>query len=167
MAKMKKYKATIELYINDKLYKAVSQDKWDTELNKLSHILRLKGYTEQYNDLNGFNHPDNYAAVWINWKTLKILIISHKARTVFADKNGNILYEDDIVEYNGLHSRFNAKPWDEGYYVREVFHHPGGDSWQDTDIDESNIGLIKKLKDVNGFHKKLWNSPETFDINTL
>lgn len=167
MEKTKKYKATIELYINDKLYKSVSDFKWDSELNKISHLLRAKGYIEQYNSMPGFEHPDDYATVWINWKTLKLVVVSHKVRTIFTDKNGNVLYEDDIVDYNGLHSRFNPKPWNEGYYVREVFHHPGGDSWQDTDIDETNIDRIKKIKDVNAFPEKFWNMPEEFDINTL
>lgn len=167
MKKQKKYKATIELYINDKLYKSVHQDKWDIELTKLSHLLSNKGYVEQYDNMPGFKHPDDYSHVWINWKSLKIVIVSHKARTIFTDKNGNILYEDDIVDYNGLQSRFHAKPFDDGYYVREVFNKLGGDWWKDTNIDETNINLITKITDVNNFPQEQWNQPELFDIKTL
>lgn len=168
---MKKYKTEIELYVNDKLWKTVSEDKWNSTFIQLTHILRMKNYHEQYDDLPGFEYPSSYVHVWINWDKKKIVVLSHKERTQFKDNNGNVLYVDDIVDYNDLshpiQSYFSAKPFNEGYYIREVFHHPGGDSWADTNIDETNIAYITKVKDVLDFPKQYWNSPEIFNIDTL
>ena len=165
-----KYQATIELYVNDKLYKEVSEDEWNDAAIELTHILRFKGYHEQYDGLPGFSYPSSYAHVWINWEKKKILVLSHKARTQFKDKNGYAIYEDDFVEYGGFHkiqSLFNAKPFNEGYYLRESIYRPGGNSWRDTNIDETNIGNIVKVKDVLNFPKRYWNTPKKFNINTL
>lgn len=166
---MKKYKVDIELYINDKLYKTVSEDNWNDEADELARLLREKGYREQYTDPPGFEYPTQYVHIWINWSKKKILILSHKARTQFKDKNGYILYEDDFVEYEtlDLKSSFNAKPFNEGYYVRKEIYHPGGNSWIDTEIDETNICNIVKTRDVLNFPKRYWNHPQKFNINTI
>lgn len=158
--------------MNDRLYKAVSEDEWDHEANELAHILRLKGYREQYSNPPGFEYPSDNAYVWINWKKKKILILSYKARTEFEDRNGNILYEDDRVQYNDgfykIETTLNAHPFGEGYYIREYLTHEGMCSRvRDTDIDENNIKYVTKIKDVLEFPKRNWNSPKIFDINTL
>ena len=168
---MARSKKIVELYINNQLYKSVPYNRWDSESRKLSHILRMKGYHEQYDDLEGFDYPSIYAHVWINWKSQKILITSHKIRTEYTDKKGNVLYEDDTVRYNDgdyvLTSEFNAKPFEEGYYIREYIPGYGGGSWRDTNISPDNIKYVTKVKDNLGFPKKFWNDPEKFDMNTL
>ena len=160
------------MYINNQLYKSVPYNRWDSESNKLSHILRMKGYHKQYDNLEGLDYPSIYVHVWINWKTRKILITSHKIRTKYTDRKGNILYEDDTVRYNDgdyvVTSEFNAKPFDEGYYVREYLTHQGMCSRvRDTNISPDNIKYVTKVKDNLEFPKKYWNDPEKFDVNTL
>ena len=166
------YEAIIELYVNDELYKTASEDEWDNTLIELNNILKLKGYYIQYDGMPGFKHPSNCAKVWINWDKRKIVTVCYKARTKFKDNKGNILYEDDIVEYNdGFHklqTRFSAKPFNKGYYVREYLTHEGMCSRVlDTDIDESNIHMITKIKDVINFPENQWNNPKKLNINTL
>ena len=39
----KTYEAIIEIYVNDELYKAVSEDDWDNTLIELNSILKAKG----------------------------------------------------------------------------------------------------------------------------
>lgn len=168
---MERSKKVVELYINDQLYKSVSYNKWDSESKKLSNMLRNKGYHQQYDDLEGFDYPSIYVHVWINWKTQKILVTSHKIRTEYTDRKGNVLYEDDKVKYNdgcyAITSDLNSKPFDDGYYLREYLPSCSGGSWRDTDITPENIKYVTKVKDNLEFPKKFWNNPEEFDPNTL
>lgn len=164
------YETIIEIYVNDELYKAVSEDKWDDTLIELNSILKGKGYYIQYDNLPGFKHPSSSVKVWINWDKQKIVTVCIKARTQFKDKNGYIIYEDDLVEYDSFHkiqSRFYAKPFNEGYYLRETIYRPGGNGWNDTNIDETNIKNIVKIKDAIDFPEKYWNNPKKLNINTL
>ena len=171
MSKKKEYKAIIELYVDDMLYKAVSEDEWDNTLNELNDILRSKGYHKQWDDMPGFKHPSSYVHVWINWNKKKIVTVCHKSRTIFRDKNGYVLYEDDFVEYDHfqkIQSPFNAHPFYEGYYLREYLTHEGMCSRvRDTDIDESNIEYITKIRDVINFPKRYWNTPKKLDMSKL
>ena len=164
------YESIIEIYVNDELYKAASEDEWDDVLIELNSILKLKGYHIQYDNLPGFKHPSSSVKVWINWDKQKIVTVCYKARTQFKDKNGYAIYEGDLVEYDDFHkiqSLFNAKPFNEGYYLREFINHPGGNYWKDTIIDETNIKKITKIKDVIDFPEKYWNNPKKLNINKL
>jgi hypothetical protein len=165
------YEAIIELYVDDKLYKAVSEDEWDDTLEELNDILRSKGYHKQYDGLPGFEHPSSYVHVWINWDKKKIVTVCHKARTKLKDSKGNVLYEDDIVYYDGFHKLtvpLCAKPWNEGYYVREYLTHEGMCSRvSDTNIDEHNVHMLTKVKDVINFPEKYWNKVKKLDIGKL
>ena len=108
---------------------------------------------------------------WINWDKKKIVTVCHKARTKLKDSKGNVLYEDDIVYYDGFHKLtvpLCAKPWNEGYYVREYLTHEGMCSRvSDTNIDEHNVHMLTKVKDVINFPEKYWNKVKKLDIDKL
>ena len=170
--KEKKSNKIVELYINDKLYKAVPYNKWDEEDEKLKTFLKRKGYFEQYDDLPGFKHQHEHPHVWIIWDKFIILVTCYKIKTDLVDKHGNILYTNDIVKYTDgcytIESCLCEKPFNKGYYVREYLTHQGMCSRvRDTDITDENIKNITKRRDVINLPRKQWNQPELFDIKTL
>jgi hypothetical protein len=63
----------IEYYINGKLYRKCSYDKWDYTIGKIREMLMKKGYIRVYSD-----SFVSYDEVYVNLKKGKSIVINYK-----------------------------------------------------------------------------------------
>ena len=160
-----KSKKTIEFYLNGKLFKTSSYDRWDHMNDYIIHdILNKRGYVEVYDHELYEDIPDN-GKLFINAKKLKCVLFTWKVYSGHKDGKGNKIYLDDVVDTPyGFQSKISEMwGYDDTYYVRRSSKTSWG--WSDYTIYDWND--FKKVKDVNGTPKKYWNEPETIGLEIL
>lgn len=144
----------IEYYINGKLYRKCTYDKWDYTIGKIREILMKKGYMRVYSD-----SFVSYDEVYVNLKKGKSIVINYKIFSGHCDCKGRKLYEDDTVvssfgEVGKLHKHFNGDTfyiWNDRGYRTEIFN------WDD----------YEKVGDCIDMDKKYWKVVEEFDKREL
>jgi len=159
---------TIEFFINNKLFKTCSYNKWNDTDKQIVSLIKKKGYIEIYGEELHRNIHHN-AEVYVNPKTFQCVILNHRINTGYKDGKGNNIYEDDKVNtpfgfvstVNGLLDWEFNKGRPTPYYVRKNGEH-SWEGWHDYDIED--FSEYEKIEDEMGLPKKMWNNPDTITI---
>lgn len=147
-------KKTIEFYINGKLHKSCSYNRWDSVHDAVIHSLIRKGFVCASVDRNRLKNPLPCSSdIYVNPSTYECAVIYTKIFTGYTDKNGYKIYDEDTLRtpfgFDGqVNQHFNSGK----FYVRRYYENRWG--WDDYDVED--FSQYVKVKDVAGDKKKYW-----------
>lgn len=145
----------IEFYINGKLHKSCSYNRWDSVHDAVIQSLIRKGFVCASVDRNRLKNPIPCSFdVYVNLSTYECAVIYTKIFTGYADKNGYKIYDEDTLRTPfGFDSKINQHFNSDKFYVRRYYEN---NRWGWDSYDVEDFSQYEKVKDVAGTPKKEW-----------
>lgn len=124
--------------------------------------LERKGY-EMFYETSSYS-------LYVNREKYRCAILQSIEFTGYYDAKGNKIYQEDVIEYQGMEEPiFGTYPF-EGYYIRHSVRIEGRYWPKTTDYyfkNQDDFSKVKKIEDVLNRKKRFWNNSEKITFKEL